>query len=54
MQSAKLTASCSACRIWAAVKWLPELDAFDELGEFEPPPQPASKAAATVVAARSW
>ena len=45
-QPAKLTASC---RAWAYVRWPPELDELDELGEFEP--QAAIIAAAAIAAA---
>ena len=48
MQLAKLTAVCSACRIWAAVKRLLDLD---ELEEFEP--QAAITVEAAIAAAAS-
>lgn len=48
MQSAKVTASCSACRVWAPVSWLPVLD---ELAEFVP--QAAITVAAAIAAVAS-
>jgi hypothetical protein len=48
MQVAKLTATWSACRIWAAVKRLLELDELDEFV-----PQAAITVEATIAAVAS-